>query len=289
LLPLAGIHEDWKKGEGGPTGTTESVDLSVTNAIGIEEELAAVCREILTLVGVNGYCFDAIGVVGRTLEPYQARLRSGFEHHLVPFTSSAGRPLLREPLVKILLRLASLPCNDFDRSAMLDVVTSPFYLAHGIGSVRANLRPDIWRSLVYTLGITKGEVEWRRLAEPASLSILRDREAESAEHEQTMAGVPEASQLTGVWELISRLISDCRALPAQGSIGTLTDAFLTLVHSHVHVPDLIDGSSTEPPYPADLTKVGSLIRSSLVRLQQLDPLGGKLSWEEWIQLFQLVL
>ena len=146
--------------------------------IGVEEELATVCREILTLVEVNGYRFDEIGVVARTLEPYQARLQSVFDHHLVPFTSTAGRPLSREPLVKTLLRLASLPLHDFDRAAMLDVVTSPFYHAQGAGSARANLRPDIWRSLVYTLGITKGEAEWRRLAEPASSSILRDAEAE---------------------------------------------------------------------------------------------------------------
>ena len=103
------------------------MEISVTNVIGIEEELATVCREILTLVEVNGYRFEEIEVVARTLEPYQARLQSVFDHHLVPFTSTAGKPLSREPLVKTLLRLASLPLHDFDRAAMLDVVTSPFY------------------------------------------------------------------------------------------------------------------------------------------------------------------
>lgn len=288
LLPLADTHED-RSGEGDRTGTTKLVELSVTNVIGVEEELARVCREILTLVEVNGYRYDEIGVVARTLEPYQARLQSVFDHHLVPFTSTAGRPLSREPLVKTLLRLASLPLNDFDRAAMLDVVTSPFYRAQGAGSTRANLRPDIWRSLVYTLGITQGEAEWRRLAEPASSSILRDAEAETDEDDQTMVGTCEISQLTYLWELVSQLIRDCQALPAQGSIGTLTDAFLTLMKSHVHVPDLVAAPSTELPEPADLTKVGSLIRSSLARLQQLDPLGGDLSWEEWVELFRRVL
>lgn len=288
LLPLADSHED-RSGEGDRTGTTELVELSVTNMIGVEEELARVCREILTLVEVNGYRFDEICVVGRTLEPYQARLQSVFDHHLVPFTSTAGKPLTREPLVKTLLRLASLPLHDFDRAAMLDVVTSPFYHAQGAGSARANLRPDIWRSLVYTLGITKGEAEWRRLAEPASSSILRDAEAEPDEDDQTMVGTCETSQLTYLWELVSQLIHDCRVLPAQGSIGTLTDAFLALMKSHVHVPDLIDEPSTESIESADLTKVGLLIRSTLARLQQLDPLGGDLSWEEWVELFRRVL
>ena len=288
LLPLADTHED-RSGGGDRTAAAELVELSVTNVIGVEEELATVCREILILVEVNGYRFDEIGVVARTLEPYQARLQSVFDHHLVPFTSTAGRPLSREPLVKTLLRLASLPLNDFDRGAMLDVVASPFYYAQRAGSARANLRPDIWRSLVYTLGITKGEAEWRRLVEPASSSILRDAEAKLDEDDQTMIGTRETSQLTYLWELVSRLIHDCSALPAQGSIGTLTDAFLTLVKSHVHVPDLLDIPLSDSPEPTDLNKVGSLIRSALARLQQLDPLGGDLSWQEWVELFRRVL
>ena len=288
LLPLAETHED-RSGEGDRTATAELVELSVTNVIGVEEELATVCREILILIEVNGYRLDEIGVVARTLEPYQARLQSVFDQYLVPFTSTAGQPLSREPLVKTLLRLASLPLNDFDRDAMLDVVTSPFYHAKAAGDARENFRPDIWRSLVYTLGITKGEAEWRRLNEPASSSILRDAEAGPDEDDQAMVGMRETSQLTYLWELVSRLIHDCRALPAQGSIGTLTEAFLTLVQSHVHVPDLFDIPLSESPDPTDLTKVGSLIRSSLARLQQLDPLGGDLSWEEWVKLFRRVL
>jgi ATP-dependent helicase/nuclease subunit B len=288
LLPLADTHEDWS-GEGERAATTELVELSVTSVIGVEEELATVCRGILTLVEVNGYRFDEIGVVARTLEPYQTRLQAVFDHHLVPFTTMAGQPLSREPLVKTLLRLASLPLHDFDRAAMLDVVTSPFYSAQGPGSAGANLRPDIWRSLVYTLGITKGEVEWRRLAEPASSSILRDAEAESDEDDRTAAGASDASQLAYLWERISRLIHDCRALPAHGSIGTLTDAFLTLMNSHVYVPDLFDRPSSESLEPTDLSKVGALIRSALARLQQLDPLGGDRSWEEWTELFRQIL
>jgi ATP-dependent helicase/nuclease subunit B len=287
LLPLADTHED-RSGEG--TTTIDQVELSVTNVIGVEEELATVCREILTLIEVNGYRFDEIGVVARTLEPYQARLQSVFDRHLVPFTSTAGRPLLREPLVKTLLRLASLSLHDFDRAAMLDVVTSPFYRVPRVDSGSADLRPDTWRSLVFTLGITKGEAEWKRLAEPASSSILRDAEAELDEGgDERPVEMHETSQLAYVWEVVSQLIHDCRALPAQGSIGTLTDAFLALAQSHIHVPDLFVIPSSEPLEPTGLSKVGSLIRSALARLLELDPLGGDLSWEEWVELFRRVL
>src|SRR5262245_6280445 len=287
-LPLAGSHEVLR-GEGDQLPTTVPVELSFTIVIGVEEELAAVCREILTLVEVKGYGFDEIGVVARTLEPYQARLQSVFDCHLVPFTSTAGRRLLREPLVKTLLRLASLPLNDFDHAAMLDVVTSPFYHPPGVASAGVNLRPDIWRSAVYTLGITKGEAEWKRLAEPASSSVLCEAEAAIDENEQTVVERGEASQLMDLWKCISRLIQDCRTLPRQGSIAALTEAFCALMKSHVHAPGLFDESGTEPPEHSELANVGLLIRSSLARLQHLDALGGDLLWEEWVELFRLVL
>jgi ATP-dependent helicase/nuclease subunit B len=288
LLPLADTHED-RSGKKERMATPDLVELSVTNVIGVEEELATVCREILNLVEVNGYCFDEIGVVARTLEPYQARLQSVFDHHLVPFTTTAGRPLLREPLVKILLRLASLTLHDFDRVAMLDVVTSPFYCAEVTGDARENLQPDLWRSLVYTVGITKGEAEWGRLLEPASSSMLRETAVEVDEDDQIQSGTDTTAQRTYLWALVSRLIRDCQALPAQGSIRVLTDAFLALVKRHIHAPGLLDLSSNESLEPTDLTKVGALIQTSLARLQQLDTLGGDLSWEEWVELFRRVL
>lgn len=288
LLPLAETHED-RSGDGERMALTELVELSVTNVIGVEEELARVCRDILTLVEVNGYRFDEIGVVARTLEPYQARLQSVFDHHLVPFTTTAAKPLSREPLVKTLLRLASLPLNDFDRAAMLDVVTSPFYGAQGAGSARTDFRPDIWRSLVSTLGITKGAGEWARLAEPAAVAILCEAQAVRDEDDEPMAGEGETAQAAFLWDVVSRLIHDCQALPLQGSIGSLNDAFYALVTSHLHVPGLVNEPLNESSEQAELCKIGLLVRSALIRLRQLDPLGGDLSWEDWVALFRLVL
>ncbi|HKC95629.1 MAG TPA: hypothetical protein VKB81_16565, partial [Nitrospira sp.] len=49
----------------GDSNLRTHVPLTVTNVIGVEEELAAVCREILSLVEAQGYRFDDIGVVAR--------------------------------------------------------------------------------------------------------------------------------------------------------------------------------------------------------------------------------
>lgn len=288
LLPLSDTHKN-QSGEKKETAAAKPIELYVSNVIGVEEELATACREILTLVEVNGYRFDEIGVVARDLGPYQTRLQSVFDRHLVPFTSTAARPLSREPVVKTLLRLVSLPLNDFDRAAVLDVVTSPFYETQGAGDAKENFRPDLWRLLVYTLGITKGVTEWKRLAEPASSSILRDAEAEHDEQDEAATRTNGAAQLTYLWDLVSRLIHDCRALPAHGSIGALTEAFLVLVNSHVHVPSLSNVPPVEQQESIGLATVGSLIRSALERLQALDQLGGELSWEEWVELLRRVL
>ena len=38
--------------------------LSMRSVVGVEEELASACRQILDLVETHGYRFDDIGVVG---------------------------------------------------------------------------------------------------------------------------------------------------------------------------------------------------------------------------------
>ncbi len=282
LLPLAGEHED--RGGASP----DRVELSVTNVIGIEEELSAVCRDILTLVEVNGYRFDEIGVVARSLEPYQARLQQVFDRHLVPFTSTAGRPLVREPLVKMLLRLASLPVNDFERSALLDVVAAPYYRLQQEGLPAVEARPDLWRIVAATIGIAKGRADWARLASAAAADILGETAGPDDEARPLVSDCdPDQTALLSA--LVSRLIRDCERLPGRGSIGRLTEAFASLVQSHVAVPGWTEGEDPLPETDSRHGVVGSLIRSALARLQELEPLGTELSWEEWVEWFRLAL
>lgn len=288
LLPLAGEHEDLN-GVPAPPSVPAHVELSVTNVIGAEEELSAMCRGILELVEVHGYRFDDIGVVARSLEPYQARLQQVFDRHLVPFTSTAGRPLLREPLVKMLLRLASLPVNDFERSALLDVMASPFYRTGQAGDSAVEPRPDIWRSTIATLGITKGRSEWSRLSGAAASSILDDAAAGRDEEAQPAIRPCDPEQLSQLSSLVSGLIRDCERLPGRGPVGRLTEAFLALVDTHVAIPGwtVQEGPSAETG--SRDTEIGSLIRTALDRLQELEPLGADLSWEEWTEWFRLAL
>jgi len=285
LLPLAETHED--RSEASTVASlSDRVELTVTNVIGTEEELATVCREILTLVEVHGYRFDEIGVVARSFEPYRARLQSVFDRHLVPFTSTAGMPMWREPLVKMLLRLASLPLNNFERSAVLDVLTSPYYRAQEGTGLASELRPDVWRLAVSTLGITKGAAEWSRLSASTVTTILREA---SGEEESSRSCLQDPGQVALLASVVTRLIDHCGRLPQQGSIRRLTEAFRELVETHCAVPGWTEPKSPEGREQITPVLVGSLVKQALEDLSELDPVGTELSWEEWTELFQLAL
>ena len=287
LLPLADRHEDRSK-DSAAGQSSGRVELSVTSVVGAEEELATVCREILTLVEVHGYRFDEIGVVARSFDVYRAKLQTVFDRHHVPFTSTAGRALIREPFVKALQRLASLPLNDFERSALLDVVASPWYRGRTGDRPLIERRPDVWRLAVSTLGITKGAAEWSRLSTPATASILQDaavvREEGGGRHH-----ADDLEQVALLSELVAGLIHDCDRLPRHGSISRLTEAFVELVRRHFAVPGLTDAEQPAPEEERETALVGSLVMDALDRLSELDPVGADLSWEEWTELFRLAL
>lgn len=235
LLPLAETHED-RSADSAPDSLFGRVELSVTSVIGAEEELAAVCREILTLVEIHGYQFDDIGVVSRSFDPYRAKLQSVFDRHCIPFTSTAEQPLLREPLVKALLRLASLAVNDFEQTALLDVIASPFYRIRSADHPAVERRPDVWRMAVLTLGITKGAEEWARLKAPTTQTILQEAAAGQAEESGRNPGGSDPMQAVLLSELATTLIHDCEQLPQRGSISWLTKAFCELILTHFIIP-----------------------------------------------------
>ncbi|MBH0186013.1 MAG: hypothetical protein HP477_11550 [Nitrospira sp.] len=288
LLPLAETYEDRSKASA--TGASSApVELSVMSVIGTEEELATVCREILTLVEVHGYRFDDIGVVARSFDLYRAKLQSVFDRHLVPFTSTAGRPLVREPLVKALLQLASLPSNDFERSAVLDVVASPFYRGLGDGSSAIERRPDRWRLAVSTLGITKGSAEWARLSASAVSSILMEAAVDQEDNGASTMPAHDCEQVSLLSVLVTNLILDCDRLPRRGSIGQLTDAFAELVRRHFSIPGWTESESPDAQDETDQRLIGEAVTRACDRLSELDQIGAILTWEEWTELFRLAL
>jgi len=269
--------------KGAPGGQPPETVLFST--VGPEDELATVCKQILLLVETHGYRFEEIGVVARTLGPYRTALRRLFDRHRIPFNATATPPLIREPAVKTLLQLASLPLTGLYRAPVMDLLTSPFYRVDRLGR-EVEPRPDLWKLAVRKLGITRGEEEWQRLAAAAQSGLILDAGAEVEDEE----GEPDWSltigeaQLRLLWRLVAALLEDIRALPPSGTFGVLTAAFLKVAKAHLALPGLGDSAGQSEPEHL-LHSVGEGIRTVFEGLDQFDRIGEEVNWEEWEQVF----
>lgn len=260
----------------------EAPELHVRSVVGVEEELASACREMLDLVETNGYQFDEIGLVARTLDPYLADLQPIFDRHRIPFTSAGEQPLIQEPHCKVLLQLAALPVNGFYRTAVLDVVTSPLYRVNAGGRSGVEARPDLWRLAVQALHITRGEEEWARLADASRSELLIEGDDDAEGGTDRRLGI-DPHQLRLLWEVVSRLLTDCRNLPQRGPVRQLLDSFMTLATTHLRRPDETDPAATNKDTERIL-RVWQAIDQVVTRLRQLDAIETELTWEDFASL-----
>ncbi len=261
--------------------TDERITVTVHSVIGVEEELASTCRTILDLVETNGYQFDDIGIVARTLDPYRTLLSSVFDRYRVPFSTTAGRPLMQEPLCKVMLQLAALSLNDFYRTPVLDVVTSPLYAPDQLDHRHQGYRPEQWKLAVPGLQITRGAEEWRRL-ERASRMTLEPADGDAQDRMlDDPAIAPEVIAL--LWRVVSQLLTDCLALPQRGTAGQLIAACRDLCRRHLAGSGGIEQAGSDP-LDTRLRATWAAIDGVWARLEELDLLGEEMSWAEFVEL-----
>ena len=291
LYPIAGTS-----GASTPDSTEQSgfdekrshVSVEVRNAAGIDDELTLACKQILTLVETHGYRFEEIGVVGRTLVPYQSVLPRVFDQHRIPYVSSAVVPLLREPAIKTLLHLARLKGNGFHRPAMLEVITSPWN--RRLTTTRASVapRPDLWRLAVQALGITRGEEEWRRLAQLGRLESWAGSGDESFEDPLESLAI-DGPQLRLLWDCVSPLIAGVAGLPESGGYGVLTEAFCALAEDQLSIPLSASDSIETAVQSEATTDVSEALAGVFAQLRELDRLDVRITWQEWADTFEEIL
>lgn len=265
-----------------------NVLVEVRNAAGIDDELALVCKQILTLTETHGYGFEDIGVVGRTLVPYQSGLKRVFDQHRIPFISTSTVPLLQEPPVKTLLHLARLKGNDFHRPSMLEVITAPWNRRSATAQGRLSPRPDLWRLAVHALGITRGEHEWRRVEQLGCLESLAATGDESFTEELDALQI-DGPQLRLLWDCLSPLLADVASLPESGGYALLTDAFCALAGEHLSIP-LSESEGAEAgaqQEQADL--VTEALAGVFAQLRELDRLDVRITWQQWTDTFEEIL
>jgi ATP-dependent helicase/nuclease subunit B len=256
-------------------------ELFVRSVVGTEEELATVCRTILDLAETHGYRFDEIGVVARSLDPYRTALPSVFERHRIPFTSTAGTPLMHEPLCKTLLQLASLTLNDWYGPSVVDAVSSPLYRSEQFESHPERIRPDLWRLVVPALHIVRGIEEWARL-EIASRSSV---EIAAVDDERSSTGslwVPQEI-VRCLWDEVNQLQRECAELPERGTVAQLVESMRALATRHLRRPSPAEGPE-ENARDTRLLLVWEAVDRVLAQLAQLDVLGDPITWAEFVEL-----
>jgi ATP-dependent helicase/nuclease subunit B len=259
----------------------DSVHLTVRSVIGTEEELATVCRTILDLVETHGYRFDEIGVTARTLDAYSPYLQSIFDRHRIPFSTTASRPLIQEPIAKLVLQLASLPLSDWYRPSVLDVVLSPFYVTDLYDTSSESYRPEQWRLLVQTLHITHGAEEWRRLERASRAALVLDADERSV---SSLTIAPEV--MTLLWEVVAQLMRDCATLPSRGAIGQMVIACRSLAARRLRRPDAMI-SPAEEIQLARQAMAWETIDRIWTTLMELEPLNEEMTWPEFVELLTL--
>jgi ATP-dependent helicase/nuclease subunit B len=260
--------------------------LTVRSVVGVEEELASTCRLILDLVETNGYRFEDIGVVVRTLDPYRATLQSAFDRHRVPFTATIGRPLIHEPFCKTIHQLASLPLNDYYRAAVLDVVTSPLYWSQLCEEFPDHVRPDLWKLVVPALHITRGVDEWARLEAAGRAAVEIAAGQEEAGAAEPLHVPPPVVRL--LWQVVSQLLGDCAALPTSGTVSRLVGVFQRLIGQHLRRPSAMD-EVPQDSHEAHLAHVWDALDRVFSTMTQLEAIGDELTWAEFVELFTHVL
>ena len=263
------------------TGTPPP-ELSLQSVIGPEEELSATCRTILDLIETHEYRFDEIGVVARTLDPYCTLVQTVFNRHRIPITTTARRPLIHHPLCKTLLLLAALPVNDFYRTAVLDLVTSPFFANPVLGRSGPSTvyRPEQWKAIVEALNITHGVDEWKRLERASQSALDLDGDGDEIGALGPLRVAPEV--IAVLWSTVSRVLTSCSALPAQGPYGTLLEAFQLLLQEQLRRAD--DDRDGHDDQDGALPAVWEAIDQTLQRLGELTTIGRELTWTEFFEL-----
>jgi len=255
-----------------------SVQLSIRSVIGAEEDLATTCRTILDLVETHGYRFGEIGVIARTLDPYGLYLQSIFDRHRIPFCTTASRPLIQEPICKLVLQLASLPLNDLYRASVLDVVTSPLYVTDLYDERSESYRPEQWRVLAQTLHITHGAEEWKRLEQASQAAVILNGDEDLI---GSSVIAPEVVNL--LWQVVSQLMQDCSALPSRGTIGRMAEACRALVDRRLRRPNAAT-SIAEEVQLAPQAATWDAIDRIWMTLSELEPLNEEMTWAEFVEL-----
>lgn len=252
FYPLAPGHPDWSFAEDfcdrylrGLAGTDEVVNLldgdgepdtvraggapsagtprhgsprcEIISCAGPRDEVLTVAKNVLRLVEDEGFDFQHVGVVARTLDPYLPWIQVIFPEHGIPFHTPAREPLRRFNRVRAILTLLDLPVRDYARAGVIDLVASHDFKFETVLGPGADPRPELWDVASRALRINRGMAEWRRLEryldKGLRLSFMDDEEG------RPLRIAPE--ELGALLKTVEALHQHLSALPGEGTWSEL--------------------------------------------------------------------
>ncbi|MBI4563540.1 MAG: PD-(D/E)XK nuclease family protein [Planctomycetes bacterium] len=222
------------------------VEARIVHASGPRDEVWACAKQILKW-RQEGVPFDQIGVVARSLEPYEIHVESLFRENRIPH--SAGDSVLpeRHPYVSAVRALLTLADGEFPRDAMMDLLSSPHF--------RCPEPPEavLWDMLTRARGIGRGADEWRRRLPPEGEFVL-----ERGARDERRSFRVGARQVRLLRESVERLLT--RAVPPE-AVGWLRYADW--------LAELLD----ELLDPLGSEEVASSVRDAFAGLARLETIG----------------
>ena len=132
---------------------------TLIHAQGPDAELTAAARWALSRIE-HGMDPSSIAIIARSLTPYDSTADAVFRRHGLPLDTTSGRPLSRQPRAHGLLTWLRVLENDFERSAMVDLMRAPALRRQKKGS---GWWPDQWDRWSRKYNIAQGAENWKAI------------------------------------------------------------------------------------------------------------------------------
>jgi len=253
---------------------------TIFNCSGQRDEVLTAAKEILRLVSREGFAFDEIGVVVRSMDSYLSWFNEIFPVHGIPMAAYAKSPVASNPLAKAVLLLSGLALRDYLRSHVVDLVSSPYFKLKPYCPEKVLPRSDLWDPMTRRLGITKGFEEWRRLERylerGVKLPNLGNEDGEP--HETTVA----AEQVNILWSIVAGLHGDMDAFPEEAAWSDYAARWKELLLKYLGL------KRREEPSPALALedRIVTVVLDALDDLAGLDSLAPQVSLLYFLRTFQ---
>lgn len=148
-LGLKGSHQDVNTsdfgalGESGAClfssdGTVKTKHVQLVPTADPRAEVFFTAKEILRLVEKEGFSWGDVGVIVRSLPPYQEEIRRVFAQNCIALNGAFTYPLQHFALGVFCLNLFNMAAHGFERETLLAILSSPYF---------KNPQKKVWRRL----------------------------------------------------------------------------------------------------------------------------------------------